>query len=247
MFMPVSWLKKIWRPPQGTDAAPAYDLWADKYDKQPGNLMLDLDEEVFRSLFQKTEVEDKTIVDVGCGTGRHWQKLMAQQPGKLIGYDVSKKMLDKLREKFFTALTYVSTGNMLPEIKNDSVDLLISTLTIAHIEKIEKAFLEWNRVLKLNGEIILTDYHPEALARGAKRTFLHKGKVISIKNYIHSTNKIRLIARQLGYTELRFIEKNIDETVKPYYEKQHALHLFEQFRGTPIIYGLHLKKSDDLS
>jgi ubiquinone/menaquinone biosynthesis C-methylase UbiE len=134
---------------------------------------------------------------------------------------------------------------MLPEIKDDSVDLLISTLTIAHIEKFEKAFTEWDRVMKLNGEIIITDYHPEALARGAKRTFLHQGKIVSIRNFIHSTNKIRLLAEQLGYSELRFIEKRIDESVKPYYEKQNALALFEQYKNTPIIYGIHLKKTND--
>lgn len=243
--MSVSWLKKIIRPNRAADAAHAYDLWAAKYDQQPGNLMLDLDEEVFSSLLNDTIVTDRIVIDVGCGTGRHWQKLMDQQPARLIGYDVSKKMLHKLQEKFFTAVTYVSNGELLPEIKNDSADLLVSTLTIAHIEKFEKAFTEWDRVLKLNGEMILTDYHPEALARGAKRTFLHQGKIISIKNHIHSTNKIRLLAGQLGYTEVRFIEKIIDESVKPYYEKQHALHLYEQFRQTPIIYGLHLKKTND--
>jgi ubiquinone/menaquinone biosynthesis C-methylase UbiE len=245
--MPVSWIKKLIKPNRSADAAHAYDLWAGKYDQQAGNLMLDMDEDVFRKLLNDTLITDRVVVDVGCGTGRHWQKIMDQQPARLIGYDVSKKMLHKLREKFFTAVTYVSVNDMMPELKSKSVDLLISTLTIAHIEKFEKAFTEWDRVLKMNGEMILTDYHPEALAKGAKRTFLHQGRIISIKNHIHSTNKIRLLAEQLGYSECRFIEKNIDEEVRPYYEKQHALHLYEQFKHTPIIYGLHLKKTNDLT
>ena len=230
-----------------TEAAPAYDLWAANYDQQLGNLMLDLDEQIFSSLLANTSVKNKTVVDVGCGTGRHWQKIMQEKPARLIGFDVSRKMLNRLKEKFFTAETYLSTGYMMPEIKDDSVDLIISTLTIAHIEKFEKAFTEWKRVLKINGDMILTDYHPEALARGAKRTFLHKGKIVSIKNYIHSTNKIRLIAEQFGFEEIRFTEKKIDDSVRSYYEKQHALHLFEQYKNTPIIYGIHLKNTNDPS
>lgn len=243
--MPVTWFKKIIRRPTQTEAAPAYDLWADKYDQQPGNLMMDLDEEIFRKMLEDTAVTDKVVVDVGCGTGRHWQKIRQLQPSRLIGYDVSKKMLNRLRDKYFTAEVYLSTGYMMPQLKDDSVDLLISTLTIAHIEKFEKAFTEWKRVLKKGGEMILTDYHPEALARGAKRTFLHKGKIVSIKNYIHSTNKIRLLAEQLGFEEIRFVEKVIDDSVRSYYEKQHAVHLFEQYKNTPIIYGIHLKNTND--
>ena len=243
--MPVTWLKKIIKPAKPTEAGAAYDLWADKYDHQQGNLMMDLDEEVFNSMLSETVVTDKVVADIGCGTGRHWPKIREKQPARLIGYDVSKKMLNRLRDKYFTAEVYLSTGYMMPQVKDQSVDLLISTLTIAHIERFEKAFTEWKRVLKKGGEMILTDYHPEALARGAKRTFLHQGKIVSIKNYIHSTTKIRLIAEQLGFEEIRFVEKFIDESVKSYYEKQHALHLFEQYQNTPIIYGIHLKNLHD--
>src|SRR5688572_24738582 len=165
--MAATWLKKIIKPKRQTDAAPAYDLWAEKYDHQPGNLMMDLDEEIFSNLVKEAVITDKVVVDVGCGTGRHWNKIRQQQPSRLIGYDVSKKMLNRLRDKFFTAEVYLSTGYMMPQLKDQSADLLISTLTIAHIEKIEKAFTEWKRVLKKGGEMILTDYHPEALARGA--------------------------------------------------------------------------------
>ena len=51
------------------------------------------------------------------------------------------------------------------------------------------------------------------------------------------------MAGQLGWDELRFIEKRIDKTVRSYYEAQNALDLYESFLGTPIIYGMLLKKS----
>lgn len=50
--------------------AVAYDLWASTYDDQPGNLIMDIDEEVFNSFLNTINLSGKTVVD-GCGTGRH--------------------------------------------------------------------------------------------------------------------------------------------------------------------------------
>jgi ubiquinone/menaquinone biosynthesis C-methylase UbiE len=132
----------------------------------------------------------------------------------------------------------------LKELENQSCDIIFSTLTIAHIENAEKALQEWNRVLKSGGEIIITDYHPTALAKGGKRTFNHNGKTIAVKNYVHSIDKLKDIARQLHLEVFRFIEKSIDESARPFYEKQNALNVYESWKGTPIIYGIHLKKSN---
>jgi predicted transcriptional regulator len=93
--------------------------------------------------------------------------------------------------------------------------------------------------------MFLTDYHPEALAKGGRRTFKHQDKLIAVRNYIHPIEKIKRMAGQLGLVETRFTEKIIDDSVKGYYENQQALAIFEKFRGIPIIYGIHLKKAND--
>jgi hypothetical protein len=65
-----------------------------------------------------------------------------------------------------------------------------------------------------------------------------------VKNYIHSIEKVKDIARQLDLKVFRLIEKTIDESARPFYEKQNALSVYETWKGTPIIYGIHLKKPD---
>jgi ubiquinone/menaquinone biosynthesis C-methylase UbiE len=229
--------------PKEKDPEKAYNLWAAGYDNQPGNLMLDLDEQVFSDIINNLQVTGKTIADIGCGTGRHWPKLIALQPGRLAGYDVSAGMLGRLNEKFPGAVTYLLRDELLPELPDASCDIIISTLTIAHIEKIETALQEWNRVLKKGGEVVITDYHPLALTKGGKRTFSHGGKTIAVKNYIHPVEKIKHFAGQLGWTTIRFTERIIDDSVKSYYEQQNALSLFEAYWHVPIIYGIHLKKN----
>ena len=225
-------------------AESAYNLWAENYDDQPHNLMLAWDEEVFSNLLNSIDIENKMIADIGCGTGRHWQKIFDKNPKRLFGYDISEGMLKKLNEKFPKAETHLLSDNKMPELQNESIDCILSTLTIAHIQNAEQALREWNRVLKPGGTMIITDYHPEALAKGGKRTFSYHEKTISIKNYVHTIDDIKEVAGQLGLQVLRLVEKPIDESAKHFYEAQNALDVYEKWKGTPVIYGMLLKKDN---
>jgi ubiquinone/menaquinone biosynthesis C-methylase UbiE len=239
-------IKSIFGRDQTEPASAAYDKWSKQYDNQPGNLVLDLDEEVFSTLISSVTLEGMTIVDVGCGTGRHWKKIMAGNPARVVGYDASTGMLEKLKQKFPGAEVYVPQGYSLKELKDRSCDILISTLTLAHIPGIENVTREWNRVLKPGGQIIYTDYHPESLAKGGKRTFMHEGKAIEVKSFIYPLEEVRFLFSQLGFKELRFSERVVDDKVKRYYELQNVVELYNRFRNVPVIYGLHLKKNDDI-
>lgn len=222
-----------------TDAKDAYDVWATNYDQQPDNLMLALDEAVFGKLIEPINFHNKIVADIGCGTGRHWEKIYAKQPQNIVGYDVSEGMLKILKKKFSHAETHTLVTNHLDGLKNNSCDILVSTLAIAHIKNIDDAFTEWDRILNKDGQIIITDYHPDALSKGGNRTFTHNGKQIAIKNNIHPVKRIEKILTGLGFKMEVFIERKIDETVKHYYEKQLALKTFDKFKGTSIIYGAH--------
>lgn len=230
-----------------TEPEAAYDQWAVQYDDQPGNLMLALDEELFNGFCHETPIKDKIIADIGCGTGRHWNKILQRNPRQLMGFDVSREMLAVLRSKFPDTKTTHLTDNRLPGLADHSCDLIISTLTIAHIKEIKEALQEWDRVLKPGGTIFITDYHPDALARGGNRTFKHQDKTIAVRNHIHPIEKLRSIAKELNLQVSHFTDRKIDESVKWYYENKNALALFHKFNGTPIIYSLSLKKMDGTS
>jgi ubiquinone/menaquinone biosynthesis C-methylase UbiE len=179
---------------------------------------------------------------VGCGTGRHWQELFAKDPRLIIGFDVSEGMLAILKNKYPDAIIYKHTDNQLSMLCNRYCDLIISTLTLAHIDNIAEVFKEWDRVLKPGGSLIITDYHCEALLKGASRTFRNKNKLIAIKSHIYPIKQIMQIADSSGISQIQFCERKIDELVKHYYTKQNADHLYQHFYGTPIIYGIHFKK-----
>jgi ubiquinone/menaquinone biosynthesis C-methylase UbiE len=242
-----NYLKNKFFKAKETDPELAYDIWAGSYDAQPDNLMLALDKEVFQSLLNGIELKNKVLADIGCGTGRHWQNLYDSGPQQIIGFDVSEKMLEQLRQKFPKARTHRLLNNNLYDLTNNSCDIVISTLAIAHIKNVAEALSEWTRVLKPGGMIIITDNHPTALANGADRTFKHNDKKIAIINYVHSIDKLKAIAASLNLSVTKVIERNIDDSVRSYYEKQQAIAVFEKWKNTPIIYGIQLKKANDIS
>lgn len=222
--------------------AVGYDTWSGSYDDQPQNLILHLDAEILNDMLQEVSLLNRKMADIGCGTGRHWTELYKGNPASITGFDVSKGMLEKLKFKFPDAPVFLVKDHELNGIAGNEFDLLLSTLTLAHIPDAQKALEEWNRVLQSGGELILTDYHPDALLRNASRTFQHEGKTYAVQSHVHPVHQIRKIARQLGWTEIRYTERKIDEAVKDFYLQQGAETLYQQYLGMPLIYGIHFKK-----
>lgn len=226
-------------------AEKGYDTWSADYDSQPGNLMLDLDEQVFSSLLKGADLENKRVMDAGCGTGRHWPLIYSKKPEILLGYDVSAGMLDQLRKKFPAALVFHASDEMLDELPAASVDCIVTTLTIAHIKNASAAIGAWSRMLTKNGEIIITDFHPELLENGGRRSFRSGNQTFFITNYIHPVKELEEIFSANGFSVLRREERFINTEVKHYYDAQQATHVYDRFKGMPVIYGLHLKRDHD--
>jgi ubiquinone/menaquinone biosynthesis C-methylase UbiE len=224
------------------DAEKAYDIWSLTYDTQPGNLMLDLDEAVFGALIKDINLENKMVADIGCGTGRHWQKIYDKKPDIVMGFDISEGMLLQLKRKFPGAVTQRTTDNLLKTVPDSSIDFLFTTLTIAHIKDIEEAIFSWSRILKKEGDLVITDFHPAMLNQGGKRSFRHNGKSLTVVNYVHPLEKVKMLFQQNELTVVQEEERKVNEKVKPYYEAQNALPVYERYKNMPIIYGLHLKK-----
>jgi ubiquinone/menaquinone biosynthesis C-methylase UbiE len=204
--------------------------------------MLDLDKIVLNELLRPIVITGKQIADIGCGTGRHWADILQKEPSELTGFDVSPGMLKKLKDKFPTADAKMITNNHFSDVANGSFDMIISTLTMAHIENIHEALAAWGRIMKTEGDIIITDFHPDALAAGGQRTFKYQNKPVAVKNFVHTTAAIKQVLLKENFTLINDREIKVDETVKHYYSAQNALHVYEKFKGSPIIYGLHFRR-----
>jgi SAM-dependent methyltransferase len=222
----------------------AYRLWSATYDAQPDNVILHLEAGLFGELLSDVAVEGKTVLDVGCGTGRHWERLMARHPASLIGADSSPHMLERLRCKYPEARVHAVDGGHLVGVADGSIDILVSTLAIGHIRNVAQALAEWARALRNGGHMILTDFHPEAFRAGMKRTFVHAGHTIEVENHLHSVESLRGTFRELGLEVVAARERGIDDAVRGLFERQGYLAAFERFQQTPVILGFHLANSN---
>jgi len=219
-------------------------LWASNYENDRNNLMQAMDKALLEQLLENVDLKGKRILDYGCGTGRHWKRLLSEQPESLAGCDTSEAMLKELRRKFPEANTRRIRGQPL-SFKNGTIDIVISNLTIGHIEQLENVFREWDRFLKSEGEVIITAFHPEALRKGAQRSFQRAGTTYAIKNFIHSLEKVQEFWTCRNYRTMAFYEKCVDSAVKEYYKTNDAVEVYEVWKGVPYLYGYHFKRFSD--
>jgi ubiquinone/menaquinone biosynthesis C-methylase UbiE len=222
-------------------AAPAYDLWSSTYDGESENLVVALDEVMFAELLEPCELSGKVVVDVGCGTGRHWAKMLARNPAQLLGFDVSKGMLARLVEKHAEANVHLVADHRLDDLADASCDFLVSNLALSHFPDSAAALLEWARVLKPGGDLIVTDLHPSA-AEGGDCTFRHHGEVKAIQLFVHSPDSLKLSANRSGFSLLKMVERVVGPSMRGSYEARGARAEFDRMNGRPLLIGLHFRR-----
>lgn len=101
------------------------------------------------------------FLDYGCGSGKILEEITKINPGnKYIGIDVSKEALKRAKYKKIKAKFYLSADGKKIPLKSSSVDFITALDVIEHIYDTRKAFQEFYRILKKDGEIIIsTPYH----------------------------------------------------------------------------------------
>ena len=140
-----------------------------------------LDDEIFTTLLSQVVLRDKVVADVGCGTGRHWEKVLAEVPARLIGYDVSPRMLEQLRKKYPQATVRLLVDYTLPDTPARTRDVVMSTLALGYMRDAAAAIAEWCRVLK-SGEVT-RHYTTFTTSAAAKSTgdFHHENALLALR------------------------------------------------------------------
>ena len=220
----------------------AYRLWSQTYDLETDNVLVAVEGRLFARLFSEANLTDKVVVDIGCGTGRHWDSLLARRPRGLHGVDNSPEMLARLRARYPDAMLHLRAGSTLDPLGTGDIDIITSRLMIGYVPRVIEEFREWTRVLRVGGEIIFTDFHPDALVAGAKRTMTHAGRTFEIENYIHPVSALRAVFDALHLQILRLDEEAVDESVRPIYERHQALDVYFESLGKPLVLGMRLRK-----
>jgi len=142
------------------ESASEYEKMIAKEDYR-GNLL--------KALTNTFNLDGKTILDLGSGTGRI-ERLVAPLVRQAVAMDISLPMLQVARDKakknnIKNCIHVVGDHRQIPLISS-SIDLITSGWSICYLvdwyrstweTELEKAFSEMKRVLKSNGNIILIE------------------------------------------------------------------------------------------
>ncbi|MBO4207813.1 class I SAM-dependent methyltransferase [Micromonospora echinofusca] len=131
---------------------------ADRYDRHPGQLgCRRADPQVLDAAGDR---QPRTVLDVGCGTGRLLAQVAQRWPrAALIGADPAAEMVRFAQTKLPAATLVVAGAESLP-LPTGSVDLVLSTTSFGHWRDQLAGLREIRRVLHPQGRFVLAEHTP---------------------------------------------------------------------------------------
>jgi len=155
--------------------APGYDRFASAWDQSFARPALDA---LFAQL-QKRTAKGGSILDAGCGTGRHVSDLLELlEPSELTGIDLSEAMLNMASRRGTDERVTFTRGNLfnLP-FPDDSFDAVVAIWTVETLSHPGRAVQEFLRVIKPGGVVgysfVQVPSHPESAEDALEDALLH--------------------------------------------------------------------------
>ncbi|MDY0406297.1 class I SAM-dependent methyltransferase [Virgibacillus sp. 179-BFC.A HS] len=107
------------------------------------------------------DLQNKNVLDLGCGFGWHCRYAREQHASSVVGIDISERMLQKARE--MTDDPYISYIKMPIEdihFSDSSFDVVISSLAFHYIQSFEAICKKVHDCLKPGGTFLFSVEHP---------------------------------------------------------------------------------------
>lgn len=142
----------------------AFDHAASRYDEH-ARLQRVVREEMLSRL-EWVKFSPEVVVDLGCGTGGALRGLRKRFPrARLIGMDISSGMLEEARrhQPWLRKPRLVCADMERLPLRDASVDLLFSSLTLQWSNTPEQVFQEARRVLRPGGLFLFSTLGPDTL------------------------------------------------------------------------------------
>jgi len=211
--------------------AEAYALWAPHYAAE--TVISALDYVAVESL--GVELRGRRLLDVGCGIARRMTQARESGVTLAVGVDLTPRMLAEARKGELLAAADVRA---LP-VADETFDVVWCRLVLGHLFDLDAAYGELARVCARGGRVVVTDFHPDAVEAGHRRTFRDEdGVVREIEHHVHTPRAHRRAAAEAGLTLVHRFDRAVGETVRGFYERAGRLDAYEQQRGLALVLAL---------
>jgi ubiquinone/menaquinone biosynthesis C-methylase UbiE len=216
----------------------AYALWAETYDNA-ANPMLALEERCLEPLLPS--LADKTVLDLGCGTGRLLNRLSSSSAGWYLGVDTSAAMLARAAGKLRTHGHLLRADCVQLPLRSEIADVVICSFLLGYVPAQELA-AEIARVSRGPAELFVSEFHPDSRSLGWKRSFRACDQVIELPTTQCSLQDLEHAFRPHGFDLVRTVEPGFDEPEREIFLANKKGHVFETSRGTPAIFICHFRR-----
>lgn len=163
------------------DRATGYAAWSQSYDDET-NPLIDCEQPLVWELLD--HIPPGRAVDAACGTGRHATRLAALGH-EVVGVDATPEMVAIARSKVPSGSFVLGRLEALP-LPDASADLVVCALALTHLPDLAPALLEFGRVVKPGGRVVLSDIHPASVMIIGQAFFPHAdGRLAWVRNHVH--------------------------------------------------------------
>lgn len=212
--------------------AAAYRLWAPSYAEETA--VSALEDRVVRGLLPS--LTGRRILDVGCGIGRRLHGA-GTSAALAVGLDLVPEML-LLGRSEARRMSAAGDVRALP-FADRSFDLLWCRLVLGHVSDLTAAYREMARVSASPATLIVSDFHPRAVAAGHRRSFRDRaGQLRAIEHHVHEATEHEEEAARVGWKPVAIVDAPAGEDERPFYERAGRLRQFELEKRLPLVLAM---------
>lgn len=165
----------------------------------------DLQRRVGQSLLTQIMAHDLTgtVLDIGCGTGFLTDKLLnLAKVEQIIGLDIALPMLKTTQQKISSEnlALLCADAERLP-VRDYAVNHIVSNLALQWCEDLTGVFVDFNRVLKPNGQLLFSTFGNQTLQE--LKTSWAKVDNYSHVNSFYTASQIKDCLHKVGFKQIQ--------------------------------------------
>jgi SAM-dependent methyltransferase len=197
-----------------------YDRWAATYEDTVEDAM-DV------ALLERLDVDWASldrVADLGCGTGRTGEWLVAQGVGEVDGVDLSPGMLTAARARgVYASLREGEVGDT--GLDPGAYGLVVSCLVDEHLADLGPLYAEAARLARPGGRFVLVGFHPHFIIASGMPTHFDdadSGESLAIETHVHLLSEHVAAGLDAGLTLAALHERVVDDewvALKPKWER----------------------------
>ncbi|MEY4768211.1 MAG: hypothetical protein RL637_850 [Pseudomonadota bacterium] len=150
------------------------------------------------------------ILELGCGSGLLTKQLLTYLPQntQLIGLDIAENMLKHNRQQLaHSTIDYLCADAEFLPIKNQSINWIVSNLTVQWCQQLSETLIEFKRILKPKGRLLLSTFTENTLQElvSAWREVDYYQHV----NHFHNISEWQQLLEAAGYQRIHLTKQSL--------------------------------------